>query len=121
MAAPQQRLGRRAEDAVARWLTSRGWRVLERRWRSEWGELDLVCRDPHGTLVGIEVKLRRSARMGDPADALDRRRAARLRRALADYAVQRQAVATAMRIDLVGLTPSGTAWRLTRWPAIDGW
>ena len=37
MAAPQQRLGRRAEEAAAAWLSSRGWRVLARRWRSAVG------------------------------------------------------------------------------------
>jgi len=121
VAAPQQRLGRRAEEATAMWLTSRGWRVLERRWRSAHGELDLVCLDPEGTLVGVEVKLRHTSRAGDPAEALDRRRVARLRRTLAGYAALHRSSASALRIDLVSLTPAGDAWRLSRWPGVDEW
>ena len=121
MAAPQQRLGRRAEAATVGWLTARGWRVLEQRWRSSSGEIDLVCLDPEGFLVGVEVKLRRTSRTGGPADAVDARRVARLRRTLADYAAQHRSAATGLRIDLVSLTPEGEAWRLARWPGIDAW
>ncbi len=120
MAAPQQRLGRRAEEMTASWLSSRGWQVLERRWRSASGEIDLVCLDPDGVLVGVEVKLRRTSRSGEPEEALDARRLVRLRRALADYAAQR-GVAAALRIDLVALTPAGDLWRLSRWPGVDQW
>ena len=121
MAARQQRLGIRAEEATAAWLSSRGWRVLAHRWRSASGEIDLVCLDPDGTLVGVEVKLRRSARAGAPEEALDARRVSRLRRTLAEYAVQRRSPATLLRIDLVSLTRAGDVWRVSRWPAVDQW
>jgi putative endonuclease len=121
MSAAQQQLGRLAEDATARWLATRGWCVLERRWRSPSGEIDLVCRDPDGVLVGVEVKLRRTSRAGGAADAVDARRLARLRGALVDYARQPASRATGLRIDLVSVTPAGTAWRLERTPGVDGW
>jgi putative endonuclease len=121
MAAPQHRLGHRAEVATAAWLRQRGWRVLAHRWRSTSGEIDLVCLDPDGILVAVEVKLRRTARTGVPADAVDGRRLARLRRTLVDYATNRRATALGLRIDLVSVSPAGDAWRLSRWPAIDAW
>jgi putative endonuclease len=121
LAAPQQRLGRRAEDAAASWLTSRGWRVLERRWRSVAGELDLICLDPDGTLVGVEVKLRSTSRAGSPAEAFDGRRVTRLRRTLAAYAALRRAPASGLRIDLVSLGAVGDAWGLSLWRGIDQW
>jgi putative endonuclease len=121
VSAPQQYLGRLAEDATARWLTSRGWQVLERRWRSAAGELDLVCLDPRGGLVGVEVKLRRTSRAGGAAESLDVRRLARLRGALVDYARWRRTGPAALRIDLVSLAPEGAAWRLVRTPGVDRW
>jgi putative endonuclease len=121
MAAPQQRLGHRAELATASWLMDKGWRVLEHRWRSPSGEIDLVCRDPDGILVAVEVKLRRTGRAGLPEDALDGRRMARLRAALAGYAMTQRAKAAGLRIDLVSVTPVGEMWRLSRWPGIDAW
>ena len=107
--------------ATAGWLSHRGWRVLERRWRSAHGEIDLVCLDPDGVLVAVEVKLRRTTRAGSPADAVDRRRVARLRGALGAYATEQRWAAIGLRIDLVSVTPAGDLWRLSRWPGIDAW
>jgi len=46
---------------------------------------------------------------------------ARLRRTLAGYAALHRSSASALRIDLVSLTPAGDAWRLSRWPGVDEW
>ncbi len=123
MADPRHLLGLRAEAAVAAWLTSQGWQVLARRWRGERGELDLICRDQGGTLVGIEVKCRRSDRTGAAAEAVDGRQLARLRWTLAAFQAQRPDAARSLRIDLVTAVPlpGRPAWRLVRIPQIDAW
>ena len=66
---PRHELGRRGEDAAARHLRQRGWKVLHRNFRApEGGEVDLVCRDGD-TLVFAEVKTRaRSSELSRPAD-----------------------------------------------------
>jgi putative endonuclease len=121
MANPRHELGRRAEAATARWLTAAGWQVLDRRWRTPSGELDLVCRDPAGCLVAVEVKLRQTGRSGASLDALDRRRLGRLRVALATYARASARPWAALRIDLVSVEPAGDGWRLRRHAGIGDW
>lgn len=54
-------LGALGEDLVAQWLQHQGWRILQRRWRSRWGELDVVAYhpvQPHGAIAFVEVKTR---------------------------------------------------------------
>lgn len=121
MTDPRHDLGLRAESAAAAWLRSRGWQILARRWRSGQGELDLVCVDPRGTLVGVEVKLRRTGRAGSALEAIDRRRLARLRGSLAAYAAASSISTAGLRIDLVSATPADGVWRLSRLAAIDQW
>jgi putative endonuclease len=121
MGDPRQQLGLRGEELVAAWLVSRGWQVLARRWRSPHGELDLVCLDPGGCLVAVEVKLRRGGRAGTGEESVDRRRIARLRQALAAFARSERPGATALRLDLVAVTPAASAWRMRRTAGIDGW
>jgi putative endonuclease len=123
VADPRHALGRRAEEAAAGWLVRTGWTVLERRWRCAAGELDLVCRDTGGALVGVEVKLRRTGRAGSAAESIDRRRLARLRVALGAYASGRRdsTPPSAVRIDLITVERDGDRWRLRRVPAIDAW
>ena len=60
-------IGALGEDLTAAWLTQRGWRILQRRWRCRWGELDLIAFRPNSTahpaandvsLIFVEVKTR---------------------------------------------------------------
>jgi putative endonuclease len=122
MTDPRHALGQRAESAAAAWLTSRGWTVLDRRWRAVAGELDLVCIDADRVLVGIEVKVRRTERAGSGGESVDRRRLARLRGALAAYAASTAVAHRGARLDLVTLAPAGEGlWWARRLPAIDAW
>lgn len=119
---PRQDLGLRAEAAVAAWLEGDGWTVLARRWRVPEGELDLVCLDRGGALVGVEVRARRTPRSGSPLESIDRRRVRRLRGALAHYAAGMRGHHDGMRLDLVSVTPAAEGrWRLVRHPALDAW
>ena len=51
--------------------------LLDRNWRCDAGEIDLVLRDGH-VLVICEVKTRTSTDYGEPLEAIDRRKADRL-------------------------------------------
>ncbi|HET9858529.1 MAG TPA: YraN family protein [Nocardioidaceae bacterium] len=105
----QQRsaLGEYGEGLAARHLTEAGMVLLDRNWRCDLGEIDLVLRDGR-VLVICEVKTRSSVAFGTPLEAVGARKAARLRRLaarwLADHAIRPDEV----RIDLVGvLVPRG--------------
>ena len=40
---PTPEIGALGENLTATWLTQTGWRILQRRWRCRWGELDLIA------------------------------------------------------------------------------
>lgn len=65
MTVTRLRLGRRAEDIVARWLSEKGWRILARNARTRFGELDIVALDG-STLVFLEVKAGREGATAGP-------------------------------------------------------
>jgi putative endonuclease len=54
---PRRRLGARGEEFAARHLEARGYQVVERNFRTRYGELDVVARDAR-FLVFCEVKTR---------------------------------------------------------------
>ena len=54
---PRRRLGARGEELAARHLEARGYEVVERNFRTRYGELDVVARDAR-SLVFCEVKAR---------------------------------------------------------------
>ncbi|MFW0796359.1 YraN family protein [Gordonia sp. CPCC 205515] len=72
-------IGRLGEDLAADHVRALGWRVLDRNWRTKYGELDLIAADGT-TLVVIEVKTRASRFYGDPAAAVTPQKLGRMRR-----------------------------------------
>lgn len=95
-------LGAYGEALAARHLAGNGMVLLDRNWRCDLGEIDLVLRDGR-VLVVCEVKTRSSLAFGSPIEGVTEQKAARLRRLaarwLADHAVRPDEV----RIDLVGV------------------
>ena len=78
-------LGAAGEDLAAAWYAERGWRVLDRNWRSgREGELDVVA-TKGGVLAVCEVKARTSAAFGTPLEAVTPAKQARIRRLAAAY------------------------------------
>ncbi|MDO7869200.1 YraN family protein [Nocardioides jiangxiensis] len=97
-----QKLGAYGEQLAARHLVGEGMVVLDRNWRGEGGELDLVLRDGR-TLVVCEVKTRSSTGWGAPLEAVGRRKAERLRRLGAQWVAAHDVRVPEVRIDLVGV------------------
>ena len=48
--------GKLGEDLACEYLVNNGFTIIERNFRKPWGELDIIAKDPEGTLVFIEVK-----------------------------------------------------------------
>jgi putative endonuclease len=74
----RQALGRYGESVAARHLTDRGMVVLDRNWRCEAGEIDLVLRNGD-VLVVCEVKTRTSDVCGTPHEAVTPEKLERLK------------------------------------------
>ena len=101
-AAPGVVLGRYGEELVARYLREQGMEVLERNWRCEHGEVDIIARDG-ACLVVCEVKTRRGTAFGDPVEAVTVAKALRLRRLTRAYLREHGGHRGPVRIDVVGV------------------
>ena len=99
-------LGDYGERVAARHLTALGMVVLDRNWRCDEGELDLVLRDGPA-LVGCEVKTRTSLAHGSPHEAVTDVKLARLRRLVQRWLRDHGLHPAETRVDLVAvLRPS---------------
>lgn len=95
-------LGAFGEAYAARHLVDAGMVLLDRNWRCELGEIDLVLRDGE-ILVFCEVKTRSSARYGTPLESVTAPKAARLRRLAARWLADHHVRPREVRLDLVGV------------------
>ncbi|MCO1333696.1 YraN family protein [Microbulbifer sp. OS29] len=74
---PSSALGTQMEDAAARYLKPAGLFLLERNYRSYYGEIDLIARESD-TVVFVEVRFRRKSRFGGAAVSVDTRKQKKL-------------------------------------------
>ncbi|MBI4202940.1 MAG: ribonuclease HII [Chloroflexi bacterium] len=95
--------GALAEEAVAGFLQGQGYQVLARNYRCPWGEVDLVVQDRRGVLAFVEVKARRSNRMGSPVEAVTRQKGQRIALAAQHYLQRHGLEAREWRIDLAAV------------------
>lgn len=64
-----QQLGEAGEAIAARYLQKKGYRILERNYRNNLGEIDIIAKD-RGVLVFVEVKSRTSGHWGHPKSSV---------------------------------------------------
>jgi putative endonuclease len=101
-AAQNKSLGEYGESVAARVLVAGGMVLLDRNWRCDAGEIDLVLRDGD-VLVVCEVKTRSSSSYGHPLEAVTPPKGDRLRRLAARWVAEHDVHPGEIRIDLVGV------------------
>jgi putative endonuclease len=88
----------------------RGYEILERNYRTRYGEIDLVVRGGRA-LVFVEVKLRRGTAYGHPLEAVTPRKQARVRLMAEQYLSERgeefAATFDELRFDVFGILIPG--------------
>jgi putative endonuclease len=102
----RRRLGAAGEQLAAEHLERRGFTILERNFRTRWGELDIVAFDGT-TLVFCEVKSRRECGAGvDALASMHNRKRSQVRKLAGRWLVERaqRPRACELRFDAIGVT-----------------
>lgn len=76
--------GDRGEALAIAHLKKKGYRIVERNYRSPVGEIDIIA-EHRGTVVFVEVKARTPSTYGLPEEAVNRRKQQRIARAALLY------------------------------------
>lgn len=97
-------LGRAGEDRAAGYLEGRGYRIVDRNWRGDGGELDIVALSGSEVVV-VEVKTRRGLGFGHPLEAIDDRKRRRLWRLAMQWAAAHPSLARGreVRVDAIAI------------------
>lgn len=104
-------LGIRGEDLACRYLLSKGYIILERNWRFQKAEIDVLAAKD-GTLAVIEVKTRSTKDFGDPEEFIGRNKIQLLRKATNAY-VNMKRLNLEVRFDYIGIVLERNRHELT--------
>jgi putative endonuclease len=103
----RQTLGKQGEDLAVRELERRGYAILARRYRTRFGEIDIVAQDGE-SVVFVEVKARRTAAFGTAAEAVPSIKQRRIAAMALDYLAWADRLNDPCRFDVVAIDRMGT-------------
>jgi putative endonuclease len=105
-----RRLGTEGEEAAARFLKKKGYKIVSRNFKSPVGEVDIIAEDGD-TLVFVEVKTRTDDSFGHPFEAVTGRKQEKLRKVALSYLkYSRREVAS--RFDVLSVEAKGDGYTI---------
>lgn len=99
---PRQALGISGEDLACAELQRRGYAIVERRYRTRFGEIDIIAKDGV-TIVFVEVKARMTQEFGGAAAAMTSWKQRRIARMAIDYLARQSLHDCPCRFDVVAI------------------
>ena len=101
-------IGKRGEELASDFLKQKGMKILNRNYRFDRGEIDLVCLDDK-SLVFVEVKTRTNQEYGVPIEAVSEKKASQIRKVAEGFLMEYGAGLEfqEIRFDIVGILLKG--------------
>ena len=115
MTMQRQELGKTGENLAVEELERRGYAILDRRYRTRRGEIDIVARDGD-TIVFVEVRARARAERGTAAESVTAAKQRQLVSMAVDYLARNRLTDRPCRFDVVAIDGVGENLRLTLYP-----
>jgi len=103
-----QAAGKLGEELAAEALREMGYAILASRYRTRYGEIDIVAQDAE-TLVFVEVKARRTDRFGAAAESVSGWKQRRIAAMALDYLRRVNRLEAQCRFDVVAIDGLGTS------------
>lgn len=108
-------LGWRGEVAAARFLESKGLHIVERRFRRQTGEIDLICKAKSSDglleqLIIVEVKTRRAGTGHRPEAAVSRAKRWKIANTTVVYLYENPELNVDVRFDVVSVIEHSTGF-----------
>ncbi len=101
----RQRLGIDGETIACAELEKRGYTIIDRRFRTRFGEIDVIAND-RGTVVFVEVKTKTDSSFSDPVESVTKQKQRRLVSMAEQYAAFHKLDDTPCRFDVVTVDAS---------------
>jgi putative endonuclease len=99
----KQKTGEKGEAIAERHLKKKGYKILERNYRTKLGEIDIIAKDKK-TIVFVEVKTRRSWQFGNPKGAVTPAKQRKISMVALQYLKTIDRHNTRARFDVVAVT-----------------
>ncbi|MCM8759645.1 MAG: YraN family protein [Candidatus Omnitrophica bacterium] len=101
--------GLEGEEIAARFLKKSGYKILERNYRTKFGEIDIIAQKGK-SIVFIEVKTRCSDDFGSPVEAVDNKKLTKLVNVASHYIQKNRFENNPIRFEVVSILKKQDRW-----------
>jgi putative endonuclease len=95
-------IGKEGEEIAAKYLTKKGFEIIERNYHYSHGEIDIVAKDK-GWLVFVEVKTRLNLEFGEPEYAINPKKIKQIKKVAELYLFDKEIEEADCRFDVVAV------------------
>lgn len=95
-------IGKEGEEIAAKFLTQKGFEILERNYQYSHGEIDIVAKD-NGVLVFVEVKTRLNLEFGEPEYAINKKKIQQIKKMAELYLFDKEIDEADCRFDVIAI------------------
>jgi putative endonuclease len=107
----KKELGNRGEEIAAAYLKKQGYKILNRNFRTKFGEVDIICCQAR-TIVFVEVKTRTDDKFGTPEESVTRIKQDHIRRTALAYLQTELKRYHEIRFDVIGIKINGSEFEV---------
>ncbi len=94
--------GKKGEDLAVSLLIDNGYIILERNFRTKFGEIDIIAKDK-GTFAFVEVKTRRSENFGLPLEAISKAKQRKISKMAVAFSQEKGLLGKMARFDVISI------------------
>ena len=95
-------LGKTGEQLAVNYLISKGYKIVERNWRFQKAEIDIISRKAE-MLISVEVKTRSTKDFGNPQDFVNPKKIKLMVLAMNEYILHKD-LDIELRFDIIAIT-----------------
>lgn len=117
--------GNRGEGLATEYLQKKGYTILERNYRSKWGEVDIIAKTKSETrnskdevVVFVEVKTKTTDRYGEPWEMVSHWKIEQVKR-MGEVWCREFGWEGRVRVDVVGVYLDEEEPRIEHWESVD--
>ena len=99
-------IGRLAEDKAVDLLKKKGYRIIERNFRTKSGEIDIIAEDGN-TVVFVEVRFRKNKAFGTPEETIDQKKIKKIILTANRYISMKNLTGKDIRFDVIAVDTEG--------------
>jgi putative endonuclease len=109
--------GNKGETLAAEYLAKKGYKILQRNYRSKWGEVDIIAKTKD-IVVFVEVKTKTTDRFGEPWEMVNHWKVEQVKR-MGEVWCREFGWEGRVRIDVVGVWLNEDEPKLQHWESVE--